>query len=100
MNKVYLSGVVSGAVMIRSESRKGEHIEFDVQVRHKTSDNVMKKELYRIHCWNRLGGWAKENLKPGKLVIIEGYLIQKSGVCVAAKEIVLGEFTEKSRPIE
>lgn len=95
MNKVYLSGVVSGAIMVSSENEKGEHVEFDVQVRHKTSGDVMKKELYRIHCWNRLGGWAKAHLTPGKLVAIEGYLTQKSGICIAAKEIVPGEMTKR-----
>lgn len=95
MNKVYLSGIVSGPLMISSETEMGEHIEFDVQVRHKTSEGVIKKEMYRIHCWKRLCDWAKENLNPGKLVLIEGCLIQKSGVCVAAKEIILSEKKKK-----
>ena len=91
LNKVYLSGVVVEKTTVNCIAEKPLHVEFTLQIRHKSVDGKWKKERYTIHCWNRLAEWAEKFLEKGKLVSVEGRLIQRSGVTVAAREIILGE---------
>ena len=91
MNRVYLSGVVAERPTVNRTAEKPLHAEFGLQFKHKSADGKWKKECYTIHCWNRLAEWAEKFLDKGKLVSIEGRLIQRSGVAVAAREIILGE---------
>lgn len=91
MNRVYLSGVVAEKPTVNRVEEKPLHAEFVLQLKHKSADGKWKKERYTIHCWNRLAEWAEKFLEKGKLVSVEGRLIQRSGVTVAAREIILGE---------
>ena len=91
MNRVYLSGVVEEKPTVNRVEEKPLHAEFVLQLKHKSVDGKWKKDRYTIHCWNRLAEWAEKFLEKGKLVSVEGRLIQRSGVTVAAREIILGE---------
>ena len=91
MNRIYLSGVVAEKVTVNRVAEKPLHAEFVLQLKYKSIDGKWKKERYTIHCWNRLAEWTEKYLDKGKLVSIEGCLIQRSGVTVAAREIILGE---------
>ena len=91
MNRVYLSGVVAEKPTVNRVEEKPLHAEFVLQLKRKSVDGKWKKDRYTIHCWNRLAEWAEKFLEKGKLVSVEGRLIQRSGVTVAAREIILGE---------
>lgn len=91
LNRVYLSGVVVEKPTVNCIAEKPLHVEFTLQIRHKRADGKWKKEQYMVHCWNRLAEWAERFLEKGKLVSVEGRLIQRSGVTVAAREIIFGE---------
>lgn len=90
MNRVYLSGMIVEKSTVSRAGGKPLHAEFILQSRHKSMDGKWKKERYTIHCWHRLAEWTEEFLDKGKLVSVEGYLIQRTGVAIAAREIILG----------
>lgn len=90
MNKVYISGLVAEQPTIHLDNEQPVHVEFQLQIRYKRTEGQWKTEQYTIHCWNRLAQWSAQHLNQGNLVSVEGRLIQRSGVTVAAREIIVG----------
>lgn len=91
MNNLILSGVIAsdiknsaGVVNTNIESantdhadKKNTHVTFDICVRHTTKVGKVKKEYFRVNTWNGMAEWAKENLCPGQVIAVNGYLTSR-----------------------
>ena len=77
MNKIYLSGIVAEPLMWHTRETAPKHAAFPLCVSHKTKQGLMKRELYSIQTWNGVAEWARDNLKQGQRVMLQGYLTQR-----------------------
>ena len=48
-------------------------------------------EQYPIHMWNKIAEWAAGRIKQNDLLTVFGYLTNRSGIAVAAREILIGQ---------
>ena len=95
MNKVYLSGIVSDDPRQVSGAGQAPHTVFSLCVRHKTSANAVKRELYRINAWNANAEFSSERLAKGMKIAVEGYLTQRvfyaGGIPIVSVEVAVDE---------
>ena len=78
INKVFLSGVISGKVEDVGQEGQARHVVFDLTVPHRTREGEEKKEVYRINAWNGCAGFCLMSLSTGMEVALQGYLGQRT----------------------
>ena len=96
MNRVFLSGMVMSAPVLRMESGEIPHLTFGLSVRHRTRAGEFRSETYRVSAWYNAARWGAEKLSRGQITGIQGYLTQRKisrdGSPAFATEIVAEEF--------
>lgn len=96
MNKIFMSGMIAGAPVLRMEKGDTAHLTLMISVRHRTQSGEMKKELYRVNAWNTMARWGADNLVKGQIVALQGYLtqrqVQAGGMSAIVTEITAEEF--------
>ena len=96
MNRVFLSGMVMSAPVLRMESGEIPHLTFGLSVRHRTRAGEFRSETYRVSAWYSAARWGAERLSRGQIAGIQGYLTQRKisrdGSPAFATEIVAEEF--------
>ena len=96
MNRVFLSGMVMSAPVLRMEPGEIPHLTFALSVRHRTRAGEFRSETYRVSAWYNAARWGAERLSRGQIAGIQGYLTQRKisrdGSPAFATEIVAEEF--------
>ena len=96
MNRVFLSGMVTSAPVLRMEPGEIPHLTFGLSVRHRTRAGEFRSETYRVSAWYNAARWGAEKLSRGQITGIQGYLTQRKisrdGSPAFATEIVAEEF--------
>lgn len=96
MNKVFLSGIIADSpVLVSKPEDANPHMVMTLCVSHKTTQGLVKRELYTANAWNKTALWAHENLKQGIRVVIKGYLSQrplKESAAFPSIEVTVEEF--------
>ena len=96
MNKVFVSGVISKAPLLRVENGNIPHLVMSIRISHKTRDGETHKETYRLSAWNGVAQWGIENLSVGQIIAVQGYLTQRKAKIgnddVTMTEIAAEEF--------
>ena len=77
MNRVFLSGMVMSAPVLRMESGEIPHLTFGLSVRHRTRAGEFRSETYRVSAWYNAARWGAEKLSRGQITGIQGYLTQR-----------------------
>ena len=96
MNRVFLSGMVTSAPVLRMEPGEIPHLTFALSVRHRTRAGEFRSETYRVSAWYSAARWGAEHLARGQVIGVQGYLTQRKlardGGPAFATEIVAEEF--------
>ena len=96
MNRVFLSGIVMSAPVLRMEPGEIPHLTFALSVRHRTRAGEFRSETYRVSAWYNAARWGAEHLARGQVIGVQGYLTQRKiardGSPAFATEIVAEEF--------
>lgn len=96
MNRVFLSGMVMSAPVLRMEPGEIPHLTFALSVRHRTRAGEFRSETYRVSAWYNAARWGAEHLARGQVIGVQGYLTQRKiardGSPAFATEIVAEEF--------
>ena len=96
MNRVFLSGMVTSAPVLRMEPGEIPHLTFALSVRHRTRAGEFRSETYRMSAWYSAARWGAEHLTRGQVIGVQGYLTQRKiardGGPAFATEIVAEEF--------
>lgn len=96
MNKVFVSGVVMKTPILKMESGDIPHIQFPIDIRHKSRNGKTHHETYQVNAWYKTALWANSHLSQGQTITIQGYLTQHSckigDVYYAFAEITAEEF--------
>ena len=96
MNEVYISGKVDSVSMLQNAAKGKAHLMLHMRVSHQNQRKGIKHEIYAINAWNGLAAWAERVIKPGKIIMVCGYLSQRklddeSHVEITAKHIWLDQ---------
>ena len=65
INKVFLSGVITGRVEDLGLEDQAKHVVFDLTVPHRTREGEEKNEVYRINAWNGCAKFCMGCLETG-----------------------------------
>ena len=90
INKVFLSGVITGRVEDMGMEEQAKHVVFDLTVPHRTREGEEKKEVYRINAWNGCAKFCMGCLETGMEVALQGYLTQRT-LYVAGRPVLITE---------
>ena len=77
MNRVFLSGMVTSAPVLRMEPGEIPHLTFALSVRHRTRAGEFRSETYRMSAWYSAARWGAEHLARGQVIGVQGYLTQR-----------------------
>lgn len=76
MNRIYLSGIVADPPVQYAINDRAMRVVFPLCVSHRTKQGLVKREVYTVQAWNKVGEWAHGNLRQGQRVMVQGYLTQ------------------------
>lgn len=77
MNKVFVSGIIVAAPIVKKETEAMPHLVFSLGTRHKTRAGKIKYEKYTINAWNHIAIWGASRLEAGQTLTVQGYLTQR-----------------------
>ena len=69
---------------------------FQLQVRHRTSNETIKRELFDIHCWGGTAEWAMRNLRLNQQILLDG--VYTSYATTYSQSIIQASVTAPMKP--
>ncbi|MGI5906937.1 MAG: single-stranded DNA-binding protein [Candidatus Pararuminococcus gallinarum] len=96
MNKIFISGLISGMPVFRMEQGEIPHLILSLCVRHRTDAGKIQKETYRVSAWHNTARWGAEHLRSGQIIGLQGYLAQHrvviGNIVATETEVAVDEF--------